>query len=227
MRKKVYNENYFEKIDSEDKAYFLGLIYSDGCIVNNQDEYRYKITLKLHTKDKHILEDFIKSVSGEMSLWFHGQRDICEVSLSGKKIVKDLEEKGLHPNKTFTIKYPEISEELERHFLRGYFDGDGCIRISTDKRDGSKRGDLRLVSGSIEMLEMINERMNVLFGTNLNKLYGPKNKEYKFIGWAGMKDIEKIYEGFYVNANLFLNRKKTIFDDVIFEIKNKKKYRKK
>ena len=124
-----------------------------------------------------------------MSLWFHGQRDICEVSLSGKKIVKDLEEKGLHPNKTFTIKYPEISEELERHFLRGYFDGDGCIRISTDKRDGSKRGDLRLVSGSIEMLEMINERMNVLFGTNLNKLYGPKNKEYKFIGWAGMKDI--------------------------------------
>ena len=127
MKKKVYNENYFEKIDSEDKAYFLGLIYSDGCIVNNQDEYRYKITLKLHIKDKHILEDFIKSVSGEMSLWFHGQRDICEVNLSGKKIVKDLEEKGLHPNKTFTIKYPEISEELERHFLRGYFDGDGCI----------------------------------------------------------------------------------------------------
>ena len=74
---------------------------------------------------------------------------------------------------------------------------------------------------------MINERMNVLFGTNLNKLYGPKNKEYKFIGLAGMKDIEKIYEVFYVNANLFLNRKKTIFDDVIFEIKNKKKYRKK
>ena len=96
MRKKVYNENYFEKIDSEDKAYFLGLIYSDGCIVNNQDEYRYKITLKLHTKDKHILEDFIKSVRGEMSLWFHGQRDICEVSLSGKKIVKDLEEKGTY-----------------------------------------------------------------------------------------------------------------------------------
>jgi len=35
--------------------------------------------------------------------------------------------------------------------------------------------------------------------------------------------FEKIYEGFYVNSNLFLNRKKTIFDDVIFEIKNKKK----
>jgi len=42
-----------------------------------------------------------------------------------------------------------------------------------------------------------------------------------------MKDIEKIYEGFYTNANLFLNRKKTIFDSVIDEIKNKTKYRKK
>lgn len=36
MRKKVYNENYFEKIDSEDKAYFLGLIAADGCIINNE-----------------------------------------------------------------------------------------------------------------------------------------------------------------------------------------------
>lgn len=227
MKKKVYNESYFEKIDTEDKAYFLGLIYSDGCIINNKNDYRYKVSLKLHIKDKHILEDFIKHVKGEMSLWFHGQRNMCEVSLSGKKIVKDLEEKGLHPNKTFTIKYPKINEDLERHFLRGYFDGDGCVRVKTDKRDGSKRGDLRLVSGSIEMIDSINQRMNVLFGTSLNKIYGPTNKEYKFIGWSSMNDIETIYEGFYNNSNLFLSRKKTIFDEVIFQIKNKKKYRKK
>lgn len=227
MRRKKYNENYFQNIDTEDKAYFLGLIYSDGCILNKQDEYRYKITLKLHIKDKHILEDFIKCVDGEMDLWFHGQRDMCEVSLSGKKIVNDLQDKGVYPNKTFVLQYPELDEKLERHFLRGYFDGDGCIRINTDKRDGTKRGDLRVVGGSVEMLNEINQRMNVLFGTNINKLYGPKNKDYKFIGWAGMKDIENIYEGFYTNANLFLKRKKTIFDSVIDEIKNKIKYRKK
>ena len=69
--------------------------------------------------------------------------------------------------------------------------------------------------------------MNDLFGVNVNKLYGPKNKDYKFIGWAGMTDIEKIYEGFYTNTNLFLKRKKVIFDVVISEIKNKSKYRKK
>jgi hypothetical protein len=162
-----------------------------------------------------------------MELWKHKQRDMVELKLNGKKIVNDLEKIGVYPNKTFTIDYPMIDENLERHFLRGYFDGDGCIRINTDKRDGSKRGDLRIVSGSINMLNKINERMNFLFGTNMNKLYGPKNKEYKFIGWAGMSDIEKIYNGFYLNSDLFLKRKKTIFDEVVETIKNKLKYRKK
>ena len=152
---------------------------------------------------------------------------MCEISLSGKKIVSDLREKGVSPNKTFTIKYPVIDKNLEHHFLRGYFDGDGCIRVNTDKRDGSKRGDLRIVGGSIEMMNKINERMNFLFGTNINKLYGPKNKEYKFVGWAGMSDIEKIYYGFYNESNLFLGRKKIIFDEVISLIKDKEKYRKK
>lgn len=225
--KKFYNENFFEKIDTEEKAYFLGLIYSDGCLQHDSNKSLYNVNIKLHIKDKDILEKFIQCISGEMELWKNKQRDMVELKLNGKKIVNDLEKMGVCPNKTFTIDYPMIDENLERHFLRGYFDGDGCIRINTDKRDGSKRGDLRIVSGSINMLNKINERMNFLFGTNMNKLYGPKNKDYKFIGWAGMTDIEKIYYGFYLDSNLFLQRKKIIFDDVVKTIENKFKYRKK
>lgn len=225
--KYFYDENYFEKIDSEEKAYFLGFIFSDGSVIYNTKKSLYKVSLKLHTKDKHILESFIKSIKGEMKIWEHGQREMGEVNLSGKKITNDLIKLGVTPKKSFTLQYPNIEENLERHFLRGYFDGDGCIRINIDKRDNNKRGDLRIVSGSIDMLNKINERMNVLFNTNMNKLYGPKNKDYKFIGWAGMTDIEKIYDGFYKNTNLFLFRKKIIFDEVIETIKNKKKYRKK
>jgi hypothetical protein len=147
--------------------------------------------------------------------------------MSSKKMVNDLANLGVTPNKTFTLQYPTINETLEKHFLRGYFDGDGCIRVSEDKRDKSKRGDLRIVSGSLDILNKINERMNVLFGTNINKLYGPKDKDFKYIGWAGMTDIEKIYHGFYDNSVLFLNRKKIIFDEVIGIINSKNKYRKK
>jgi hypothetical protein len=225
--KKRYDENFFEVIDTEDKAYFLGFIYADGCLINNDKKSIYEITIKINNKDDHILIKLIKKINGEMKLWYNKKREMCEIRLNGKKIVSDLENKGVHPNKTFTIKYPVIDEKLERHFLRGYFDGDGCIRINTDKRDGSKRGDLRIVGGSIDMLNKINERMNLLFNTNINKLYGPENKEFKYVGWAGMTDIEKIYNGFYNNSNLFLTRKKLIFDNVISEIKNKTKYRKK
>lgn len=227
MRKKTYNENYFENIDSEDKAYFLGLIAADGCIINNKKKYRYMLCLKLHKKDIHILKSFKESIGSEKKIWCSKKRDMCEVTISGKKMINDLIKLGLDSNKTFVLKYPEIEEKLEKHFLRGYVDGDGCIRINTDKRDNSKRGDLRIVSGSIDILNKINERMNVLFNTNINKLYGPKNANYKYIGWAGMTDIEKIYYGLYEGSNLFLYRKKIIFDEVMKTIKNKQKYRKK
>jgi hypothetical protein len=142
-------------------------------------------------------------------------------------MINDLKNIGLHQNKTYTIEYPKIDENIERHFLRGYFDGDGCIRINEDKRDHSKRGDLRIVGGSVNFVRTLNERMGKLFGVNVNKLYGPKDKKYKFVGWAGMSDIENIYNGFYTDTDLFLNRKKIIFDEVIGIIKSKNKYRKK
>ena len=43
------------------------------------------------------------------------------------ELINDLENLGLHQNKTFTLEYPNIDEKLERHFLRGYFDGDGYV----------------------------------------------------------------------------------------------------
>ena len=223
MLRKEYNHSYFENIDSEDKAYFLGFIYADGSIVTNG---RNRLIINIHTKDQHILEDLIVCIDGKMNIWNQKGRNICQISISGKKIVEDLIKHGLHQNKTFTIKYPNIPVELERHFLRGYFDGDGCIRIKKDKRDGKEIGDMRFVGGSIDMLNSINERMNFLFGTKKNSLYGPKDKEYKFLGWAKMTDIENIYHGFYDDSNFYLKRKKETFDKVMNTIKDKTKYRK-
>lgn len=223
MKRKEYNHSYFESIDTEDKAYFLGFLYADGSIVTNK---RNSLYLKIHPKDEHILKDFIKCIDGEMKIWKQKNRDICQISISGKKIIQDLIRHGLHQNKTFSLKYPDIPIGIERHFIRGYFDGDGCIRIKKDKRDGKEIGDMRFVGGSIEMLNSINERMNFLFGTKKNSLYGPKDKNYKFLGWSSMTDIENIYDGFYEDSNFYLHRKKETFDKVIDIIKDKKKYRK-
>lgn len=227
MKRKDYNENYFEKIDTQEKAYFLGFIFADGCVISDPIRYRYKLTIKIHSKDKHILNSLISSIDGEMMVW-ENKTKFSQVTLSGKKIVSDLIKLGATPNKTFDLQYPIIDENLEKHFLRGYFDGDGCIRVRTDRRDNTKLGDLRIVGGSADMLNMINNRMNFLFGTKINKIYGPQNKKFKYIGWSSMTDIEKIYRGFYGNndTDLFLMRKKIIFDEVTKILNNKKKYRK-
>ena len=50
-RKHIINEKYFDSIDSEDKAYFLGLLFADGCVAKNG----YNICLTLKNNDKHIL----------------------------------------------------------------------------------------------------------------------------------------------------------------------------
>jgi intein-encoded DNA endonuclease-like protein len=222
MRRKEYNQNYFENIDSEDKAYFLGFIYADGSLITDK---RNSLYIKVHTKDSHIIETFINCINGEMIPWKSKSRDIIQVSVSGKKIIDDLLKIGLHQNKTFTLKYPKIPIELERHFIRGFFDGDGCIRVKTDSRDGAKVGDMRFVCGSIDMLNTINERMNFLFGAKKNLLYG-SNKNYKYLGWGAMSDIERIYSGFYQDSNFYLKRKKETFDEVLSIIKDKIKYRK-
>lgn len=208
MKRKKFNENYFENINSEDKSYFLGFLCADGTIINNPKVYRYQTVLKLHVKDEEILKTFIKCVDGKMELWKNKIGNMVELKLSSKKMINDLNNLGVTNNKTFTLKYPEIPLHLERHFLRGYFDGDGCIRVKEDKKCNTSYGDFRIVGGSDGMIDQINKRMNGLFGTNINKLYGPKNKKYKFIGWSGMTDIEHIYRGFYLNSNFFLDRKK-------------------
>jgi len=221
MRRIKYNENYFEKIDKPEKAYFLGLIFSDGCV---ETEKRKRLIIKLHKKDVEILEKFKKSIEFEGSVWFSKKRDMCEISLSGKKLIEDLSKYGLIQNKTKKLQYPEIDYEID--FIRGYFDGDGCIRVKHDKRTNKKNGNFVIVSGCVNFLTKLNIRMSKLLDIKINKLYGPANKEYKYISWSGLSDLEKIYESFYKIDSVFLERKKQIFDEVYKLHKTKIKYRK-
>ena len=65
------NEHFFDVIDNGDKAYILGLLWSDGC--NSVD--LGKITLQLQEKDKQILEDISKAIQSDMPLWFLNLND--------------------------------------------------------------------------------------------------------------------------------------------------------
>lgn len=227
VNKYSFNEDYFEKIDTEDKAYFLGFIVADGCVRKSDKSNFMKIKLKYD--DYKILEDFIKYTAYAGGVYYHKNKKYCELTLSGVKMVSDLNSLGICQNKTMVVKYPDIPKELEHHFMRGVFDGDGCISIHKkreDSRDTTDRGQVNICSGSRYFIEKYVDRLNEMCGITKNKIRCPKGT-YNVIDWGSFSDIEKFYDFFYKDATVYLERKKKTFEFAVSISNSKIKYRKK
>jgi len=220
VNKYKFNENYFEKIDTEDKAYFLGFIVADGCIGDKTN------TISIIQKETFILYEFKKYTNSEGNVFTSKSRNISSFGLSSAKTKSDLEKLGIHSNKTMVVKYPNIPDNLHNHFMRGVFDGDGCISLRTDKRDNSQRGQVNICSGSYDFIKEYYDKL-VEFAnlSGKNKIRCPKGTYY-VIDWGGLTDIENIYYFLYKDANVFLERKKKTFDKAVSISKEKIKYRK-
>lgn len=137
--KKTYHcdEYYFDNIDNGDKAYIIGLLWSDGC--NSTD--LGKITLQLQDKDKHILEEISKLLKSDMPLWLSRLNDknpnwsnTYTLTLRSKHMSDVLMSYGMVQRKSLVLEFPQwMDESLYSHFIRGYMDGDGSIYYSQNK----------------------------------------------------------------------------------------------
>lgn len=119
--------NYFENIDAEDKAYFLGFIASDGCVYSGYDNQQGMIKVTIHSKDIDVLtkmKSYMKATNNIREIGKHNQ---VELKISSDKLFRDLQKLGVVERKSLTYTPIEIDDKLMRHFLRGFFDGDGTI----------------------------------------------------------------------------------------------------
>lgn len=122
------DENYFENIDTSDKAYYLGLMMSDGYIQSNL--YNKEIGIALKTEDKYILDKLNNYISPKKQVVKY--RNSYKWKIVSPKMYKDLEKYGIVENKSHSeYHYPNIPKEFDKDFIRGYFDGDGCITIKS------------------------------------------------------------------------------------------------
>jgi uncharacterized protein YlbG (UPF0298 family) len=226
MNKKFnFNENYFENIDSEEKAYFLGFISADGYV---QDYgYRHSLIITIHKKDQEILEKFKSLIKFNGDIKYHTKREnICQITCTSKKITTDLSKLIVIKDKSHFLNFPDIPSHLEKHFMRGYFDGDGCISIHHDKRDESNRGQVNIVSGSLDFIAIYVNKLIEYADVKKNSIRCPKGSYY-IIDWGGLTDVENIYNFLYTDSTIYLKRKKEIFDKVMNVNSKIKKYRKK
>lgn len=120
-----FNENIFDSIDTEEKAYWLGFIYADGYISNRDNSF--ELSLSLH--DIEHLRKFAKFMEYENNIKQDYYR--CRFYTTNKHLWNTLNSYGCTPRKSLTLEFPDErifkSKDLIRHFIRGYFDGDGCV----------------------------------------------------------------------------------------------------
>lgn len=122
------NQDYFEKIDSSNKAYILGFIAADGCVYK-RNNHAGLLAFQIHKQDIEIL----KQIKEEMNCThpINKHENMISLNIVNNKIFEDLGKIGLRPQKTWNINIKEIISHIPvnyiKDFFRGYFDGDGGI----------------------------------------------------------------------------------------------------
>lgn len=198
-RKYEVNEKYFENIDNQNKAYILGFIYADGCI----SKTKYELIIKLHNKDNGTLEKIkTELVSNHpIKLLTNYKNHQCRLGISSKKLCSDLIKIGLTPSKTFTIIFPKLEGDLIRHFIRGYFDGDGCLS------NGGRNKNLNYFNIFTASEEFKIRIVEILSENNIKTNTYERNNGYS-INITSKENSKLFYDYLYGDAVLFMERKK-------------------
>lgn len=208
-RKHIFkDENFLKKIDEPWKAYFLGLLWADGNISHHLDSYAIRIALiesdaqivltQLHKKIFKTKVRLEKVKGGKVNILGNlcNKKDQLLFRINSKPIFEDLENLGCTQKKSLTIDYPKnMPDEFFWDFLRGYFDGDGCISRS-----------FRMIS-SLSLCESIQKK---LMKFKIKSYLYQNGKVYEL---AVHKKLDKmtIFNNFYKDADIFLPRKYLTF----------------
>ena len=210
--------DYFSTIDTEEKAYFIGFLLADGSVRHNKEKKNsYSIRLELKYEDKYIIEKLTELLESDNPVkeYKSSARDggwkekhNAYNAFNSTQMFNDLSKYGIVPHKTLKLKkLPSVDEELMHHMIRGYFDGDGTVYIT--------KNDSKLHFGFYGTYDFITDIRDYLINKiklNKNKVIKQKNANVSFITFADSKDIKTFYNYIYSDANIFLTRKKNIFD---------------
>lgn len=217
-KNRTAKEDFFNVIDTEEKAYFLGLMFADGSVSPDKTEKRNpQIKLQLKIADIKILQDFKNILNLNSNLTYDKRKNKEGVSLSfrSKQMSEDLSNYGIVPNKTYLTKHlPKISDELLRHFLRGLLDGDGSIYQETK----SKKYRIDFCSYHQSICEEFRELCNKFLdkkNTNIIANYGTAYH----IRFNDQKTVKQLATVLYKDSKISLARKYSLAER-LFEDKS-------
>lgn len=217
------DENFFNSWNN-DMAYVLGFFYADGSMENASylrgkyiRFYNTEITIIKNIKKLLHSEHKIKLLAGDIY-----RKKSYLLRIGSHKLYDSLVKFGLYPNKSLTIKLPQIPQKYFGDFVRGYFDGDGCIYLEfgrgKKKQKIIKKLTTIFTSGSKVFLEELRGRINKACQINRNSVYNShRSFQLRYNTQESLKIFDLIYHD--KSSRLYLKRKRDIFEKYL-KIKN-------
>ena len=200
------DEHYFENIDNEEKAYFLGLIVSDGCIYS-QNIRSSMVTITLQGCDKYILERFVKCIKSNKNITSDG-RGCSEIQILSDIMVNDLRKYGLFENKSLHTIFPKnLPKDLYCHFIRGLIDGDGSISFYNRQNRCCHVKAIRFCQGNKKFVEDFIKFLHDNIGTKMINVYQEKENLWS-CAYRANSDMILLINYLYKDATIYLTRKK-------------------
>lgn len=211
-----FDNTVFDIIDTEEKAYWLGFLYADGYIssspLNPNIKSRYDFELSLSDKDTNHLHKFNKFMKHEKDNVKVGKVKCgeticgrCRWSVVNKHLWKRLNEIGCTPNKSLTLKFPDEStfqsKDLIRHFIRGYFDGDGSLGLYPTKYITPQYSCALL--GTKNFLEKVLEYADIQVEFRHDKRHSEETFSFNLSTYRTKKFLDYLYK----DCTIYLDRK--------------------
>ena len=199
-----FNRQYFNNIDTEDKAYWLGFLLADG---NNTGA---TLRIRLKATDKELLEKFNVCINGNIEIkiedgtgYTEGQKNnVASLVISSREMCRAVMQYGIIPNKTALNREPMYNfhnPQLQNAFIRGIFDGDGWCYFSSNSNEVG-------ISGTKELCQSIKEYLTTELGIeNISESEIDSIYRIRICNKAG---ILKFYHSILENKEeLYLKRK--------------------
>lgn len=211
-----YDPSYFESIDSHEKAYWLGFLYADGYVTSGD-----RWGLELTASDKEHIQNLLNAFRCNIKIKNRNRNGYksCGFQIKNRRMYDSLQNAGVVKNKTYILNFPsqEIVDGIfHADFIRGFFDGDGCVSFSTasyirPERKGKEytclRKQVSLVCKSETFLKKICE---ILYENNIYLHWYLNKRDNLFVIQSRNGDeICKLFEYLYSDSepNVRLERK--------------------
>ncbi len=212
------NKDFFKAWSSE-MAYVLGYFAADGGMTYNNRGAYY---LEFNSTDKYLIE-LVRALLnsnhkvGRRIVKKRTHKLVYRLQIGSKDMFEDLLKLGMTPAKSKSLYFPRVPSKYLADFVRGYFDGDGCVyfreHFAKDRRKMRWVFQSRFTSGSESFLKILHTTLKK-YKVKGGCLY-EKERGYELV--LSHRDSIALYRLMYNNAHagLQLKRKRNVFEKAI------------